>query len=61
MLGPSWIAEPLSAEKQRSSFRLKKYRMKIACPVRQIITPVAVSEVTRVNHPNIFGEVSGQK
>jgi len=38
MLGPSWIAQPLSAEKQRSSLLgLKKYEMKITCPVAWII------------------------
>ncbi|MGY4311228.1 hypothetical protein [Bradyrhizobium sp. JR3.5] len=38
MLGPSSIAQPLSAEKQRSSLLgLKKYEVKITCPVASII------------------------
>jgi hypothetical protein len=34
MLGPSGVTEPLFAEKQRSSLSgLKKYEMKITCPL----------------------------
>ncbi|GIQ75499.1 hypothetical protein BraRD5C2_39400 [Bradyrhizobium sp. RD5-C2] len=44
MLGLSRIAEPLSAEKQRPSLLgLKKYEMKITCPVPQIIGTITSS------------------